>query len=224
MKARTVAGLGTLLLLVACRLPTANLQDASNSTTAASSDPPLFVEAPPDTELDPAGDPPVPSLTKGECAPEVADYPEVYFGTRLLIRLPKPVTYTDLVEVSPDRAQLVAPASLPTCRKDRPSVVLERMILELRDPDPGDQLELLRNAVLDAHGLLDQATLIEAEVDSQARRGQWVFERQNTRLLVAMFSNGRELAIVVYEAAAADWSLVVNTLRDSARKISLLKP
>jgi hypothetical protein len=103
-------------------------------------------------------------------------------------------------------------------------VLLEQMTMTWVDPDPGDRIQLVRDEALRAHGLYENATLIEAEVDEQWRQGEWVFESSTSKRLVVIRAAANALVVVTYEVAAADWSLVVNSFRDSGKRISILMP
>jgi hypothetical protein len=212
--------LAIVLLLAACRLPSADVELAPEPLPAPDREPKVFVEA----SSEPRGDPLVPGINDGECPAQLASYPEPYFTTRVLLRLPEPVSSTDFVEVTPTRAQLVAPVMLPTCKPDRPNVALEQMIAEWLDPDRGDPLESVRDEVLRRYGLLDGATLIEADQYPDRRMGQWVFETPTHTRLVVIIGANSALLVLIYETATADWPLVVNSFRESARRASFLRP
>jgi hypothetical protein len=204
-----------VMAFAACRLSSTEIA----SESLPSSEPPTFVEPPPG----PVDDPVVPTINEGECPPRLAQIPEPYFGARVLLRLPEPMSATDFVEVAPHRAQLVAPVMLLTCKPDRPNVALDRMIAEWVDSDPGAGLVSVRDGLLRSHGMLDGALLIEAELISLHRRmGQWVFATPTHTRLVVLISGAGGLLLLIYEVAAADWPLVVDSLRETARRASFL--
>lgn len=215
MKART--NLLGLSLVAACRLPSATITAASESAEL----PPTFVETTADPEQKQPEDPPVSKIAPGECPVEVEDFPEAYFHERVLIRAPRDVA-DFLVEVAPNRAVLSKPTPVPTCRADRPHVTLERMIIELRDPDPGGRIEDIRNEVMRAHGLFEDAVLIEAEVDIERRDGEWVFELPGRKLLAVVRTANKGLVVVMYLVATEDWPLVVESLRGSGKRVALV--
>jgi hypothetical protein len=200
------------LLLTACRVPLA--QHPSESTEA----PRTFVEVPP--EADNTEDPAVARISAGDCPSDVDDVPRPYFNERVLIRLPRSVDEAALRVHGPGRARLLAPILLPTCVPGGRPVALEQMILQWWDLDPGDPIEHARDEVLSANGLLDDATLIEAEVDQ--REGEWVFERSTEKLLVVVHTVSGNVAVVIYVVASEDWPLVVESLRGSGQRVSLV--
>jgi hypothetical protein len=198
------------LLVAACRLPSADVELATVSTSNGH-------ERPPTPMPEPASE--LPTVGAGECPPALADVPSSYFDDRLLIRLPEPLDHTSLVETGPNHAQLIGPVQLPSCLRNYPAVPLERMIIELRDSNAGTPLERVRDEVLNDHGLRDGATLIEAEVDPAQREGEWVFELPTGRLLIAIRSHGGSLVVLIYEVDDEGWSLVVDSLRESYRRL-----
>jgi hypothetical protein len=204
------------LLLAGCKSAPAG--DPNSST----SEPPptIFVEAPPQTVARAGEDPPVAKITAGECPGEVGDFPEPYFRDRVLIRLPKPLTADDVVETAPNFAQLTAPMLLSTCKPEWPHALLEHMTFTLLDPDPGGPIEVLRDDVLRANGL--DGTLVEAEIDAAEREAEWVFETTNSKRLVVLGTAGNKAGVLTFDVAATDWPLVVNSLRESAKRVSFL--
>lgn len=201
-------------LLVACRLPSAS------STTASEPAPTVFVEASPEPAQTPGPAYAIPPITPGECPPVVADTPSIFFDDRVLIRLPGDMQDGELAELSPTFVELVGITSLATCVPDRYARI-EWMAIELRADEPELDVEYSLDTALSDHRLLS-ATLLEGEVQRDERSGDWVYRHGDSKLLVTIRSNRGQLVVAMFQVPAADWPLVLNSLRESAARTHIL--
>lgn len=214
-----------LLMLAGCPLPpaTVDIEDPKPP------EPPLVfseretsvTEVPTVTEFS--------GIEPGECPAEIADYPAPYFDTHVLIRLPAGVTEDNFVEFAPYFARLSQEVESTNCQPDMPGAMIYYMAMFMSEDEPSKSIDALRAELLDTFGYPRNTTQVAHATFANERSGMWVYEVPPTdpkpdpaKILLVMLTDLGKTTVVVYEVHPNAWSVIVNTLVDSAKSLTLI--
>lgn len=206
--------IGALCWLTACAAP---------SATIAAEDPASpWLEIP---ESQPVHEPHRPSIERGECPAQLGTAPVAYFEGRVWMHLPKGVTEDNFVEFQPAFARSTVAAESTNCHPDMPGAMINFMVLTMFEDDPSKRLAEHRTDILEALGYPADSVLVERAELPDARAGLWVYEipampeagtPDPAKMLLSMRAAHGNMFVIVYEVHPNAWSVIVNTLVQSA--------
>lgn len=213
----------------ACRPAPASSQPLGPDAVELSEPPAVFGEQQPAAPVEPQ---PIeaPPIERGVCEGQVSDVPTALFDDRALIRLPAGVDEDDLSATSPKLVQTSAPVSTPTCDASQPEVEIELMALTMSAASEAGSVPRHRDATLEAMGYpIESQAIQKDQVD--ARTTMWVYDVPATprgygpaRVLLMIVQMYDLSVALVFEVEPEVWPVVVDTLLDSAARLSLLPP
>ncbi len=168
--------------------------------------------------------------TKKVCPAETADFPEVYFGDTVLIRLPKGVTADNFVEMSPGFARISSEVESVSCIPDMPGAMITYMALGSFPEDEAKDMIAWRDETLEAFGYAG-ATISEEKLAPEKRYYQAVLDMPPANgkpdparaLFQLVAANGFMYAIVM-EGHPDAWNALKETFYATASKMSFIKP
>ncbi|MFV8751136.1 hypothetical protein ACNOYE_11380 [Nannocystaceae bacterium ST9] len=210
------------LLLAACVSPPTAPPSASSSPA-----PTLFVEPP-------LG--PIPgTIRRGECPAETSE-PIPYFAGRVEIRLPVGVDASNFIEYTPGefvRNNAVIESS--NCIPDMPGPLISFMAMMWLPDRPTHErpLEQIRDEVLDSMTYPSDRVLVEQAHAPLEPDGMWVYEIPPTpdqpepepaKILIALKAAQTGTVALIYEVHPNAWSVIVDSLVESATELRLLAP
>ncbi len=208
------------LVLATCVAPTPSAEPSSPA-------PILFVEPPlgriPGT------------IRRGECPAETSE-PITYFAGRVEIRLPVGVDASNFVEYTPGvfvRNNAVIESS--NCIPDMPGALISFMAMMWLPDQPTHErpLEQIRDEALDAMAYPSDRVLVERAHDPLEPEGMWVYEIPPTpdqrkpepaKILIALKAAQTGKVALIYEVHPNAWSVMVDSLVESATELRLLEP